>query len=138
MTPEILLADLVYARRLLEDGLSDPQVMTSLIARGINPLNAAEIVTDLRHNREPKLTPRYEAGAKPPGPAPEAKASPELARGRRRRRPSGVPWWALILCLVVIWALWYAWLKTGVESSRDLISHDKHALPEHPSKEIQR
>lgn len=143
MTSEILLADLVYARRLLEDGLSDPQVLTSLIARGVNPLQAAELLTDLHHNREPKVAAHYQVGTSPPGPAPKpgpaarAEDGPVPTSRSRRRRPSGVPWWALIIIVVFLWALWYAWLKTGVESSREFMNHDKHAIPSHPSKETQ-
>ena len=144
MTSDILMADLVYARELIKGGLSEPQIMTSLIARGVNPLQAAELMTDLRHGRDPKVKSHHAIGRTPLVPAPKPEApdrtedGPVPAPRPRRHRPSRIPWWAMILLVVFIWALWYAWLKTGAESSRELINHDKHALPEHPSKEIQR
>jgi hypothetical protein len=52
MTGEILEADVEVARRLLEADRSDGEIVRALGLRGIEPANAAKLLTDLHAGRK--------------------------------------------------------------------------------------
>ena len=57
MTREILDSDVEFAQRLLGEGRSDKEIAVALGLRGIEPAQAADLLTDLRKGRKirPKM-----------------------------------------------------------------------------------
>jgi hypothetical protein len=148
MIHEILSSDVEFARGMLNAHHSDAEVLTSLSARGVEAAKAAQLLDDLRHGREPSihvpfaLASTARPGAREPATtakdAPPAAASPPPHSSYRPHRRSGVSWWFVVLLGLFLWALWYAWFKSGGDTSQDAINFDKHRIPDAPTKEAPR
>ena len=146
MIHEILPSDVEFAREMLHGSHSDAEILTALASRGIEPARATELVEDLRHGRKPSFQVQFGPGSsahrakRGPGTATEdprqAAGSPKPHSRHRRHKRSGGAWWFVLLAVIFVWALWYAWFKSG--PSQELIDFDKHRIPDAPTKDAQR
>ena len=114
MTPQILQSDIDLAKRMLQVGAPDADIIAALVRRRIDQESAALLVDDLRHGRavipQLELSPEgtlltseaspspvsSSRGASTPGPEGESR------RRRRGRRSSGVRKIGLLLGLLLI------------------------------------
>jgi hypothetical protein len=144
MIHEILAADVEFARSMINSSHSDAEILAYLASRGLDPTQAAQLVDDLRHGRQPSVqlpvvpfpashhTPRGTRGAgthlhheyHPP--------RPQSRSGRHRR--SGIPWWFVLLVLIFGGALLYAFLEGGKEASKDAVNYQRHEVPAAPGR----
>jgi hypothetical protein len=142
MTHDILPSDVAFARGLLKGIQPDSEIINSLAARSIEPAKAAQLIDDLRHGRDPKVQMHFVLGVRPkeanPPATPQVPVTAPSAPRRKKHKRSRVSWWAIALGMIVLWAIWYAWLKLGADASRDLHELDKHRLPDPPTKDLQR
>jgi hypothetical protein len=146
MIQDILSSDVEFARGMMSASHPDAEILAHLASRGIQPAQAAQLVDDLRHGRQPNtllpfpLRPgrsRRGAGDRPK--AAPTKAPPEYhphsKRSRRgKHQRSSIPWWFLILILIFLGALTYAFWEGGTHATREAINEDKHELPPAPGK----
>lgn len=144
MIRELLSTDVEFAKGLLARSHSDKEILDSLAARSIEPAAAAKLVDDLRHGREPNfhVQPPLPSNVQRNTPKPKAvlETTPTLRPPARHRRPRprGGAWWVVLLAIVFLWALWYAWFRAGADASRDLIDLEKHRIPDAPTKDAAR
>ena len=145
MIHEILSSDVEFAKGMLNSSHSDAEILVYLTSRGIEPAKAADLLDDLRHGREPSARLAYVPGVgrspatgqpRPGGAdAPPTSETPRKHshRGRMHQR-QGVPWWFILLALIFIVALGYAFFEMGSAASNESVSKVKHELPPPPGK----
>ena len=146
MIHEILPSDVEFAHELLNTPHSDEEIFASLASRGIELAKAAQMVDDLRHGREPNCQAQFALGSTAcrakRGPetatadAPQATGSPRSRSRHRRHKRFGGFWYLVLLAVIFLWALWYALLKTGTDTSRDGMGFDSDQIPEAPTKDV--
>jgi hypothetical protein len=144
MICEILSSDVEFAQGMLKSSHSDAEILAYLTSRGIEPAKAAELLDDLRHGRKPNAQPAFVPGAggslttNQPRPA-RAAALPAAEAPRRHShrgslKRSGFPWWFILLIVIFIMALGYAFFEMGGDASSDSLGKAKHELPSPPGK----
>lgn len=148
MIHEILSSDVEFAQGMLDSSHPDAEILTSLASRGIEPAKAAQLLDDLRHGRDPGIQVQFALGStarratREPGrtteDAPQAAGSPQPHSRHRKHKRFGASWWFVLLVVIFLWALWYAWFKTGADPSQDAIDFDKHKIPDAPTKDVPR
>lgn len=129
----------------MNSGHPNTEILAYLALRGLEPAKAAQLVDDLRHGRTPsaelplELRPAGHSAVKgratARGEAHQAQHSHRNGTGSVKHKRSAIPWWFVILVLVFLWALAYAWLEAGNHFSREAIDKDKHELPPGPGKQ---
>ena len=145
MIHEILTSDVEIARGMLSSNHSDTETLAYLTSRGIEPVKAANLLDDLRHGREPSAQFAYALGVRmsPSAGGPRSDGADALptsetpmrhAHRKRTHHRLGVPWWFILLALVFIAALGYAFFEMGAGASSESISNVKHELPRLPGK----
>ena len=144
MIREILPSDVEFARGMINSSHSDAEILASLSLRGIEPARAAELVNDLRHGRQPIgdlsfLPPSGGHRVQRQARATKNKAYWEEAASPKRshtgkHRHAGTPWWFVLLILIFVGALVYAWLESGTQGSKDAVDESRHELPPPPGK----
>jgi hypothetical protein len=145
MIREILTSDVEFARGMLSSSHSDAEILAYLTSRGIEPVKAANLLDDLRHGREPSTQLAYALGVRitPSTGGPRTAGADALPTSETRRRHAhrrkthhrpGVPWWFLLLALIFIAALGYAFFEMGADASRESLNKVKHDLPTPPGK----
>jgi hypothetical protein len=144
MIHETLAADVEFARSMINSSHSDAEILAHLASRGLEPTQAAHLVEDLRHGRQPSVqlpVVPFPAGHHTPGRAKGARTHshheyhpprPQSRSGSHRR--SGIPWWFVLLVLVFGGALLYAFLEAGKEASKDAVNHQRHEVPTAPGR----
>jgi len=148
MIREILPSDVEFTKGMVNSSRSDAEILTCLAARGLDPDKAAHLLDDLRHGREPEAHAQLALGStarrttrKPETPSPDAPpaatSAPPHSRHKRHQRAFGT-WWFVIVVIIFLWAVWYAFIKSGADASKDVIDLDKHAIPAAPGKEVER
>jgi hypothetical protein len=148
MLNEILPSDVEFAQGMVNSSRSDPEILSFLTSRGVPPDKAAQLLDDLRHGRKPVFVEEYALGStarrtphksgRHEARVPQEEVSiPSHSRHRKHKR-SGGAWWFVLLIIVFLWAVWYAFFKTGADASRDVIDMDKHTIPTAPNKEPER
>ena len=145
MIDEILASDVEFAQGMVKSSRSDAEILSYLISRGIAADRAAQLIEDLRHDRKPAFVADYALGvparsrstthAPWPGAPPPARARSHRRSRHTKRRRSDAAWWLAIILIIFLWAVWYAFFKTGADASKDLLEMERHALPEAPDKE---
>lgn len=144
MIHEVLQSDVEVARRLISSGHPDPEIVVALTARGIEPAKATQLLDDLHHGRKPAVQvlvvprPSGDGAVGSPGTARGDAPQEKHSHGSRSRggkhHPSGIPWWFVILILIFLGAIVYAFLETGNHTSKDAIDQSRHELPPPPGK----
>lgn len=144
MIREILSSDVEFAQGLLSSSRSDAEILDYLTLRGIEPAKAADLLDDLRHGRKPSAQLAFLPGARgsfstsQPRPArADAPPTPETPhkhthRGSHQRK--GVPWWFILLVVLFILALGYAFVEMGSDAAKESVGKAKHELPPPPGK----
>jgi hypothetical protein len=139
MIHEILSSDVEFAKGMLSSSHSDVEILAYLTSRGIEPAKAANLLDDLRHGRKPSAElafvlglGRYPATDRPRSAGAEVPLTLEARRRHPHRRRShrhyGVPWWFILLALIFIVALGYAFFEMGSDASSESINAVKHEL----------
>jgi len=144
MIHEILPADVEFAKGMIHASHSDAEILASLAARGIEPTKAAQLLEDLRHGRTPDVHLPYppdalfrEAAHRSPAAARHRAPPvplPETQPHRRKHHRVRIPWWFVLLVVLFLVALGFAFFHTGRGVSRDAIQQNKHDLPPPPGK----
>jgi hypothetical protein len=144
MIHEILSSDVDLVKGMINSAHSDAEILAQLSSRGIDRSKAAVLLDDLRHGRKPSVgmpfvpVAEHPRTTRPPQRPSEQKPqkpdSPPVRSNRRTHRRQGTPWWFLLLVLIFIMAIWYAFFHEGSNSSRDLINSSKHEIPPPPGK----
>ena len=145
MIHEILSSDVEFAKGMLASSHSDAEILGYLASRGIEPAKAVELLDDLRHGRRPSTplafevdTARSRAAEKGRPAGADAPAASESRRrhshGRRRYRQPRMPWWFILLAVIFVLALGYAFFQMGSDVSSESVNKAKHELPPPPGK----
>jgi hypothetical protein len=145
MIHEILPSDVEFTRGMINSSHTDAEILACLASRGIGPAEAAALVDDLRHGREPSAEMPFRLGQRGPAATgrPQAAARdappqshPERHRSHHRRshRSSGMPWWFVLLVLVFLLALAYALFLAGSSVSTNAVDTGRHEIPPAPGK----
>src|SRR5947208_8542906 len=102
MTDEILQADIDLARRLIDGGSADQEIIGALAQRNIAPNRAARLVAELRSGRAVDPDRVWRAVCTEPAPAsrPQA-ASARRLEPRRKPVPVRVPWFRMLVAIGV-------------------------------------
>ena len=56
-------------------------------------------------------------------------AEPRRRRHRHKHHQSGIPWWFLLIVVIFLLALGYAFFEAGNSLATDREQQDKHAVP---------
>jgi hypothetical protein len=140
MIHEILPSDVEFARGMLHSSHTDAEILACLAARGIQATQAAALVNDLRHGRQPSAQLPFEpartfhppiAGAQT---VPEPRPAPRHHAHRKSHQPKGIPWWFVVLVLIFVLALGYILFETGRTISTDSANPEKQVIPSPPGK----
>ena len=144
MIHEILSSDVEFARGMINSSHSDAEIVAYLTSRGIHAAKAAELLDDLRHGRKPNAQLAFVPGAvsspptnrpRPAGAdAPPTQESPRSHSHRGRIKHNGLPWWFILMVVIFILALGYAFFELGTDSSNESADTIKHELPPPPGK----
>jgi hypothetical protein len=145
MIHEILASDVEFAQGMINSSHSDPEILAYLTSRGIESARAAELLDDLHHGRKPNIKVPFVpgAGSAPAGsPAPTRRAeTPQqnhqalrkhVHKGKHKRH--GMPWWFVLMVVIFILALGYAFLEMGANESDAIVNKVKHEIPPAPGK----
>jgi hypothetical protein len=146
MIRDLLPTDAEHAQEMLRHSHSEEEILAALLARGVDREKAVKLLDDLRHGRAPDVHLHYTLGSSATTPAPvtasgarqplQAEAPAHYHHRHRRRKSIHAGWWAIPLSIIFLWALWYAFFKTGGEGSRDALDAEKHAIPPSPTKNV--
>jgi hypothetical protein len=144
MIHEILPSDVEFARGLINSSHSDAEILAYLASRGIETAQAAKLVDDLRHGRQPSVQVPFvpfPGGHGTSGRAKVARAhshheyhAPQRHSRSGKHRTAGLPWWFVLLLLIFVGALIYLFLGTEPDASKAAIDHGRHEIPSPPGK----
>jgi hypothetical protein len=144
MIHEILASDVELARSLIAANHSDAEILAQLASRGVESAKATGLLDDLRHGRRPSTQLPIPPGSDgyhhsrkrraAPAVAPQTLDPPRRRSHRGSHGPSGVPWWFVLLALVFIGALAYAFWQMGLQATGEAVIQDRHEIPAAPGK----
>ena len=145
MIDDILPSDVEFARGMIHSSRPDAEILSSLASRGLAQSKAARLLDDLRHGRKPEYQGQFVLGStahrtpskpgKPGADTPPVNVHAPSHPRHRKHTSAGGAWWFAIIVIIFLWALWYAFFKTGADASKDVIDVEKHSIPDAPNKE---